>query len=133
MAPSLKSDTNGSFSEVPVKRLTSHPSDKPYAVAISTAPITYDRLPYIPASDSKLIDAGTARANAAPTTVKPDGSDEWSRRHNDKTVVEQHAAYFDRDDDGVIWPSDTYIGCRNYGWGVAVSYTHLTLPTKRIV
>lgn len=121
MAPTLEIGIDGSVSDRLVKRLTSHPSDKPYAVAISTAPVTYDRLPYIPASNSKLVDPGTARANTAPTTENPSGSDEWSRRHADKTVVEQHAAYWDRDDDGIIWPYDTYIGCRNYGWNILLS------------
>lgn len=31
-------------------------------------------------------------------------------------VVQQHVAYWDTDNDGVIWPWDTYIGCRRWGW-----------------
>jgi len=30
--------------------------------------------------------------------------------------VQQHAAYWDTDHDGVIWPLDTYRGCRRWGW-----------------
>lgn len=32
-------------------------------------------------------------------------------------VVQQHVEYWDTDRDGVIWPQDTYDGCRRYGWG----------------
>ena len=36
-------------------------------------------------------------------------------------MVAQHAAYWDPDGDGVIWPSDTYNGCRAYGWNPFLS------------
>lgn len=31
-------------------------------------------------------------------------------------VVQQHVEYWDTDHDGIIWPQDTYIGCRKWGW-----------------
>ena len=31
-------------------------------------------------------------------------------------VIQQHVEYWDTDHDGVIWPQDTYIGCRKWGW-----------------
>ena len=33
-------------------------------------------------------------------------------------VVQQHVDYWDQDQDGIIWPSDTYRGCRAWGWSV---------------
>lgn len=35
--------------------------------------------------------------------------------------MQQHVEYWDRDHDGIIWPQDTYIGCRAYGWNTALS------------
>ncbi|PSK50341.1 External alternative NAD(P)H-ubiquinone oxidoreductase B1, mitochondrial [Elsinoe australis] len=99
-----------------------NPPDKPYTVAIQTDPITYARLPYIPARDSPLVDPGVARANCAPSTERPNGTEDWTRQHPDKTVVEQHAAYWDRDGDGIIWPLDTYRECRDYGWNPILSF-----------
>ena len=29
--------------------------------------------------------------------------------------------FFDRDNDGVIWPTDTWHTCRDFGWGVRLS------------
>ncbi|PPQ69202.1 hypothetical protein CVT26_003642 [Gymnopilus dilepis] len=37
------------------------------------------------------------------------------------TGLQQHVAYFDRDNDGVIWPQDTYIGFRDIKFGVFLS------------
>ena len=31
-------------------------------------------------------------------------------------VVQQHVVYWDKDQDGIIWPLDTYRGCRAWGW-----------------
>ena len=54
-------------------------------------------------------------------------------------VLVQHTEYFDRDNDGVIWPQDTYVGCRDFGWNIILSLcaamlihgslSYLTLPT----
>lgn len=100
-----------------------YPAEKPYDVAIKATPVTCERLPYVPHEDDPLVDAGTARVNIAPTREKPNGTTEgwWAERHADKTVVEQHTVYFDRDNDGIIWPSDTYRGFRDFGWSVPLS------------
>ena len=37
-------------------------------------------------------------------------------------VVQQHVEYFGTDRDGVIWPQDTYNGCRGYGWSIPLSF-----------
>ncbi|OTB07450.1 hypothetical protein M426DRAFT_8819 [Hypoxylon sp. CI-4A] len=52
------------------------------------------------------------------------------------SILKQNAEYFDMDQDGVIWPRDTYKGCRKLGWGtpssalaVLVLHTTLSYPT----
>lgn len=95
--------------------------DQGYPVAIDTAPVTSERPPYIPKANAELQDPGVPRANRAPTAEKPDGSEKWTRQHGDKTVIEQHALYWDGDGDGVIWPIDTYVGCRKFGWNPVLS------------
>lgn len=36
-------------------------------------------------------------------------------------VVQQHVEYWDTDHDGIIWPQDTYIGCRKWGWSLPLA------------
>ncbi|KAI9818945.1 MAG: hypothetical protein M1832_004113 [Thelocarpon impressellum] len=96
---------------------------EPYITGISEYPVTIERKVFVPSRDSLLCDPGTARATYAPTTEKPYGTteDDWARKHQHQTVVVQHTEYFDRDNDGVIWPQDTYQGCRDFGWNVFLS------------
>ena len=37
-------------------------------------------------------------------------------------VVVQHAEYWDTDRDGIIWPQDTYFGCRAWGWSPPLAF-----------
>ena len=30
--------------------------------------------------------------------------------------------YWDQDHDGIIWPQDTYMGCRAWGWSIPLSF-----------
>ncbi|KAI9816253.1 MAG: hypothetical protein M1827_001854 [Pycnora praestabilis] len=99
------------------------PVEKPYSVAIKEYPVTEERKPYVPKAGDVLRDAGTARATIAATNEKPNGTTEnnWARDHAHQTIIVQHCDYFDRDHDGIIWPQDTYIGFRNFGWGLILS------------
>ncbi len=36
-------------------------------------------------------------------------------------VIVSHVEYWDTDQDGVIWPADTYRGCRAFGWSILLS------------
>ncbi|KAI1662832.1 Caleosin related protein-domain-containing protein [Daldinia decipiens] len=36
-------------------------------------------------------------------------------------ILRQNAEYFDSDQDGIIWPRDTYKGYRKLGWGITYS------------
>ncbi|KAL7423973.1 hypothetical protein Q5752_001558 [Cryptotrichosporon argae] len=58
------------------------------------------------------------RYNAAATPEAPDGTtqDDWAAKHKNESVVQQHVLYFDRDGDGVIWPTDTYRGLADLGY-----------------
>lgn len=91
---------------------------KPFETYIHQSPVTAERKPYLPPPISHLRDAGTARANIAPSQERPDGTTEghWAAEHRHQTVVQQHCEYWDDDHDGIIWPQDTYRGCRNFGW-----------------
>ena len=52
--------------------------------------------------------------------------------------MQQHVQYWDRDHDGIIWPQDTYVGCRRWGWSpplaalttfiINVGFSYPTLP-----
>ncbi|MCJ1433364.1 hypothetical protein MMC27_002724 [Xylographa pallens] len=84
-------------------------------------PVTIQRLPYVPKDGDLLVDAGTARATIAASRESPNGTPGYAEKHQNKTVVQQHAIYWDFDHDGIIWPQDTYVGCRKWGWSVPLS------------
>ncbi|KAI4123785.1 MAG: hypothetical protein LQ338_005089 [Usnochroma carphineum] len=96
---------------------------KLYATSIKQQPITTEYEPYVPKPGDQLIDAGTARATIAASNESPQGTieDEYAMKNQHRTVVQQHVKYWDRDNDNIIWPRDTYVGCRDYGWGIALS------------
>jgi peroxygenase len=89
-----------------------------FATTLPSAPVTSARPVWTPAPDCELTAPGTARANLAATASHPHGTTEnsYAARHAHRTVVQQHCDYFDADGDGRVWPSDTYRGCRAWGW-----------------
>ncbi|PNS21944.1 External alternative NAD(P)H-ubiquinone oxidoreductase B1, mitochondrial [Sphaceloma murrayae] len=121
MAPSFEQELDRNFGESNASVLFPETNPKPYVTSIDTSPVTVERRPYIPSKSDQLVDPGVARANCAPSRESPHGTQDWTRQHADKTVVEQHAAYWDKDGDGIIWPFDTYRGCRDYGWNPILS------------
>ncbi|KAL6709850.1 hypothetical protein ACN47E_000635 [Coniothyrium glycines] len=87
----------------------------------SCVPVTHQRKPFINRGEGKHLDhAGTARYNAAASAQAPEGTlkDDWVQRHAHQTVLQQHCDFFDRDHDGVLWPSDTFIGFRRLDFNV---------------
>jgi peroxygenase len=113
---------------------TASPSDHPpsihpkqhqhtFATSLPTYPATQQRRPWRPSPDCPLIEPGTPRANLAATASHPHGTldHNYAARNTHRTVVQQHCDYFDTDHDGRVWPSDTYRGCRKWGWGRALS------------
>ncbi|KAG9983277.1 Caleosin-domain-containing protein, partial [Aureobasidium melanogenum] len=99
-------------------QISDFPPGKQYSIAIKEVPVTVERLPYYPKDGDRLQDPGTARANIAASNESPNGTsqDDWAQNHQHQTVVQQHVVYWDKDEDGIIWPLDTYRGCRAWGW-----------------
>ncbi|MCJ1408245.1 hypothetical protein MMC19_002319 [Ptychographa xylographoides] len=107
-----------------------------FKTSIPQQPITEIRQPYVPKDGDPLLDAGTARATIAASKESPNGTPGWAETHQHQTVVQQHTDYWDFDKDGIIWPQDTYIGCRQWGWApplcafvVLVIHLNLSYPT----
>jgi peroxygenase len=77
-----------------------------------------------------------ARALEAVDPEHINGSTDYN--NNNMSVLQQHCAFFDKDKDGIIYPSDTYKGFRAIGFNVIltlvatviihVAFTYYTLP-----
>ncbi|MCJ1250891.1 hypothetical protein MMC30_008119 [Trapelia coarctata] len=46
----------------------------------------------------------------------------------DPTALQKHVAFFDRDNDNILWPSDIYNGFRELGFGIIFSIGSLLIP-----
>ncbi|KAI1392499.1 Caleosin-domain-containing protein [Hypoxylon trugodes] len=96
----------------------------PVKASIPNVKVTVERRPFLQPDDhQRLPHTGTSRVNVAATYEKPYGTteDEWAKRHQDKTVLQQHCEFFDFDHDGVIWPQDTFWGFHSVGFGIILS------------
>ena len=124
---------------------TQNVAERPFKTSIPQQPVTEERIPYLPPPSSVLTNAGTARATLAASREKPNGTTEnnYAANHQHQTVrsppslslpcqpplihtlqvVQQHVEYWDTDHDGIIWPQDTYIGCRRWGWSPPLALT----------
>jgi hypothetical protein len=125
-----------------------------HALFAPLAPPTQER-PYRLDTDQKIVRPYVARASVAPSVEQPNGTTSYVKRYQDyvshydpwslshklkylllKSVMQQHCIYWDRDEDGVIWPYDTWVGFRNLGFNfifsflaVIVIHTALSLPS----
>ncbi|KAI8904284.1 caleosin [Gorgonomyces haynaldii] len=81
---------------------------------IDQVPVTKER-PVADLSDSELESPGLARVNLAATVEHPHGSPQSPKN---RTVLQQHVDFFDRNRDGIITPIETFIGFRAIGFNV---------------
>lgn len=103
--------------------------------SVPGVPVTVQRPPPL-GLDQKIPQPGVPRANKAISAENLKGSSP-SLAREDYTVLQQHCDFFDRDNDGVMWPWDTYIGFRRLGFGrilstIAVPFIHgsFSYPTS---
>ncbi|RKF84031.1 putative peroxygenase 3 [Golovinomyces cichoracearum] len=95
-----------------------------FDIAIPQVAVTEQRIPFIQdRGNVKLKQAGTARANEAASFEAPYGTKkgDYAFNNRDKTVLQQHISFFDPDNDGTIWPLDTFHGFRLLGFNLFLS------------
>ncbi|KAG6015087.1 hypothetical protein E4U41_004707 [Claviceps citrina] len=91
---------------------------------IPDVPVTVERPLFLQPDDGRpLPHIGTARANMAATHGHPQGTNKnnWAERHQNQSVLQQHCEFFDRDRDGIIWPTDTLRGFHALGFNLLLS------------
>ncbi|KAL5566855.1 hypothetical protein UlMin_030019 [Ulmus minor] len=113
-----------------------HVSNEAMATVADKAPITAERKVRADL-ETKLPKPYLARALAASDSENVNGTS--GHKHENMTVLQQHAAFFDRDNDGIIYPLETYRGFRAIGFNVIASFwfmilvhgvmSYATLPT----
>ncbi|CAM8888915.1 unnamed protein product [Rhodiola kirilowii] len=112
------------------------PSKDSLATVAEKAPITAERKVRNDL-ETKLPKPYMPRALIAPDTDNVNGT--WGHKHNNMSVLQQHAAFFDQDGDGIIYPKETFAGFRRIGFNVIASafltflvhaaMSYATLPT----
>ncbi|KAL1924622.1 uncharacterized protein VTP21DRAFT_4276 [Calcarisporiella thermophila] len=82
------------------------------------APITKKR-PVAKDLDSYMEGPAVPHATTAPSKEHPHGTE--TKSHSRKSILQQHVAFFDHDNDGIITPWDTFKGFRILGFNLFLS------------
>ncbi|OMO84464.1 Caleosin [Corchorus capsularis] len=116
--------------------MAKEPSEGSMATVAERAPLTAERKVRSDL-ETKLPKPYLPRAMAAPDVDNVNGT--WGHKHRNMSVLQQHAAFFDQDGDGIIYPWETLRGIRAIGFNlvaaliitiiVHVTMSYTTLPT----
>ncbi|KAK7397340.1 hypothetical protein VNO78_18509 [Psophocarpus tetragonolobus] len=113
-------------------------SNDAMATVAEKAPITSERK--VPDDlDTILPKPYLPRALTAPDTHNVNGTTTHNHNHNHMSLLQQHVSFFDLNNDGIIYPWETYRGFRALGFNVILSFvasiaihvalSYPTLPT----